>query len=299
MEYVLSVIGNPAGPPVSDAAVDWAAGSMRDAGAEIAAPDWLAPGIACDVRFSGLEPRAAMLAASQFMCGTPVDLVAQPLADRRKRLLIADMDSTIINCECIDELADFAGLKTKVAAITERAMRGELDFRAALRERTAMLHGLDAAVLERVFRERVRLNPGARQLVQTMRKHGAFTALVSGGFTYFTGRVRAAAGFDFDQANELLLLDGRLAGTVQEPILDAGAKLAALTNLAAARGLKRSETLAVGDGANDLPMLQAAGLGVAYHAKPMVAKAAEAVINRGDLTALLYLQGYRRAEFAD
>jgi len=208
------------------------------------------------------------------------------------------MDSTIITVECIDEMADMLGLKPRIAAITERAMRGELDFADALRERVALLKGLPVADLERVWSERIRLTPGARTLVLTMRSHGAFAALVSGGFSFFTGRVRAAAGFDLDRANELLLDGAALSGAVREPILGSSAKLAALREFAAARGLDLAETMAVGDGANDLEMIRAAGLGVAFRAKPVVAAAARARVDHGDLTALLYFQGYRRSEFA-
>ena len=200
--------------------------------------------------------------------GMRADLCVQPAEGRRKRLLIADMDSTIIGCECIDELADFAGLKDKVAAITERAMRGEIDFEAALRERVAMLKGVTLAEVERCYAERVRLNPGARTLVRTMRAHGGRALLVSGGFSVFTGRVAVAAGFDGDRANRLLDDGAALTGQVAEPILGKAAKLAALREEAEAMGIALSQTLAVGDGANDLMMIQAAGLGVAYRAKP-------------------------------
>jgi phosphoserine phosphatase len=207
-------------------------------------------------------------------------------------LLIADMDSTVISCECLDELADMAGLKAKVSAITEKAMRGELDFAAALRERVIMLKGLPLTALERVYRERIRLNPGARTLVATMRRHGAHTLLVSGGFSFFTSRVAKDAGFEADQAN-ILIDDGTaLTGEVREPILGREAKLAALEKAARLLNLKAADTLAVGDGANDLGMIERAGLGVAYHAKPIVAEAAGARVTHGDLSALLYLQGY-------
>jgi phosphoserine phosphatase len=233
---------------------------------------------------------------SDALAGHPIDLHAGPASGRRKRLLIADMDSTIITVECIDEIADFAGKRAEVAAITEQAMRGELDFAAALRARAAMLGGLDESVLAAAFAARVRLMPGARALVATMRANGAITALVSGGFTYFTSRVRVLAGFDLDRANTLEIANGKLAGRVSEPIQGAEAKLAALRELIATHRLDPSETLAVGDGANDIPMIQAAGLGVAYHAKPRTAAAARARVDHADLTALLYLQGYRQSE---
>jgi phosphoserine phosphatase len=207
------------------------------------------------------------------------------------------MDSTIINVECLDELADFAGLKAEIAAITERAMRGELAFEGALRERVGMLKGLATQALQQAYDERVRLNPGARTLVRTMAANGARCVLVSGGFTFFTGRVAAAAGFHANRANTLIEADGRLAGLVGEPILGREAKLAALLEEAKALGLPLAGTLAVGDGANDLAMIEAAGLGVAYRAKPIVAAQADAKIDHADLTALLYFQGYRAAEF--
>jgi phosphoserine phosphatase len=298
MEHVLYLIGNPAGPSIGEAIMRQACDALGDAGAQPAAANWLDPGIACDIGFDGLAPQAATEIVRRAVAGVPVDVIALPTKGRRKKLLVADMDSTIIAVECIDELADFAGVRREVAAITERAMRGEVDFKGALRERAGKLAGLDETVLARVFEERVRLNPGARRLVMTMRADGAYTALVSGGFAYFTSRVRQAAGFHYDQANVLEVAAGKLTGRVIEPILDADAKLAALTRLAAKYGLQPHETLAVGDGANDLPMLRSAGLGVAYHAKPQVAAAAAVRIEHGDLTALLHLQGYRRRDFA-
>jgi phosphoserine phosphatase len=226
------------------------------------------------------------------------DVCVQPAQGRRKRLFLADMDSTIIGCECIDELADFAGVKGQVAVITERAMRGELAFDGALRERVAMLKGLGLDKLQTCFDERVRLNPGAETLVRTMAAQGVRCVLVSGGFTFFTSRVAAAAGFHANRAN-LLLEDGSaLTGEVGEPILGREAKLTALMEEAAALGLTSADALAVGDGANDLAMIEAAGLGVAYRAKPVVAAQADARVQYADLTALLYFQGYRREDFA-
>jgi phosphoserine phosphatase len=219
-----------------------------------------------------------------------------PAENRRKRLLIADMDSTIIGCECIDELADMAGIKPKVAAITERAMRGKLDFPAALRARVALLKGLPLEALARVNAERVRLNKGARALTATMRANGAHTLLVSGGFTFFTTRVAADAGFEENQGNRLLDDGKTLTGAVGEPILGREAKLQALEDAVARYGLSSADALAVGDGANDLDMIKRAGMGVAYHAKPVVAAAAGTAIAHGDLTGLLYLQGYRANE---
>ncbi|HWA92108.1 MAG TPA: phosphoserine phosphatase SerB [Rhizomicrobium sp.] len=253
-------------------------------------PLWLSEGRAFDLRFS----EAARDAAKDI--DGDVNVVAT--ASRRKTLLVADMDSTIIACECLDELADQAGLKAHIAAITERAMRGEIQFEPALRERVGLLKGLALSALERTYEERVRLNPGARTLVATMTKHGARTLLVSGGFTFFTARVAAEAGFDDHRANVLLDDGVVLTGQVTEPILGREAKRAALENEAARLGIPLADTLAVGDGANDLDMIRIAGLGVAYHAKPVVAEAAPARIDRGDLTALLYLQGYKDSELS-
>lgn len=217
-------------------------------------------------------------------------------AQRRKKLLVADMDSTIINVECLDELADMAGLKPQIAAITERAMRGELEFEAALKERVGMLKGLKLDALERTYAERVRLNPGARSLLATMRAHGAHTMLVSGGFGFFTRRVAEAAGFHVERGNVLLDDGAALTGEVGMPILGRQAKLEALEEGVRSLGIGFADSLAVGDGANDLAMIQRAGLGVAYHAKPVVAAAAGASIQHNDLMALLYLQGYADSE---
>jgi len=238
------------------------------------------------------------LAVKAVLGEAPVDFCVQPALHRRKRLLIADMDSTIIGCECLDELADFAGVKAEVSAITERAMRGEIGFEGALRERVGMLRGLPIGALEQCYAERVRLNPGARTLVMTMALHGARCALVSGGFSFFTSRVAAKAGFHTDRANTLIEADGVLTGVVGDPILGREAKLAALCEDAAALGIDLTETLAIGDGANDLAMIKAAGLGVAYRAKPLVAAEADARIDHTDLTSLLYFQGYRADQFA-
>ena len=294
MQQVLTVIA-PAASPLSATELARARDAMGAVGAETLAPAWLAEAEAADIPFAGLDPEQAEAAARAALQG-PRDLVAQPAEGRRKRLLVADMDSTIVTSETLDELAAFAGLKERIAAITARAMNGELDFAGALRERVAMLKGLSADALEQTWAA-TELMPGAAALVATMRAHGAFCALVSGGFTFFTGRVRQKVGFDLDQSNVLEIEDGRLAGRVAEPILDRHAKLASLRKLAAERGLALSETCTVGDGANDLPMLQAAGLGVAFRAKPSVAAAARVRIDHGDLTALLFAQGYRREDF--
>jgi phosphoserine phosphatase len=226
------------------------------------------------------------------------DLCVQPVQGRRKRLLVADMDSTIIGCECLDELADFAGLKAEIAAITERAMAGDLPFEAALIERVGRLGGLDLAALQQTYDERVRLNAGAATLVRTMAAHGARCVLVSGGFDFFTARVAEAAGFHAHRANRLIDDGTRLTGQVAMPILGREAKLAALKAEAIDLGVGLDETLAVGDGANDLAMIEAAGLGVAWRAKPIVAARADARVDHTDLTSLLYFQGYGADEFA-
>ena len=235
--------------------------------------------------------------AGEALAGLPVDYCVQPVNGRRKRLLVADMDSTIINVECLDELADFAGLKPQISAITERAMRGELAFEPALRERVGLLKGLSADALQKTYDERVRLNPGAGTLVRTMAANGSRCVLVSGGFTFFTNRVAEAAGFHANRANTLIEADGKLTGEVGEPILGREAKLAALREEAASLGVPLTETLALGDGANDLAMIEAAGLGVAYRAKPVVAAQADARIDHADLAALLYFQGYTADQF--
>ena len=267
-----------------------------------AAPRWLSRDEAADLPFSPESPvdQRALAERLRAAIGERVDVVVQPVAHRKKKLFLADMDSTMIGQECIDELADYVGLKTHVAAITERAMRGEIAFEPALRERVALLEGLKVSVIEEVLRDRIKLTPGAKALVGTMRKNGARTALVSGGFTLFTDRVAAMIGFDENRANSLTLIDGhKLAGTVAEPIFGRDAKRAALLELRQEFGLAREDTMAVGDGANDLDMITEAGLGVAYHAKPKVAEVAAARIDHADLTALLYVQGYARDEFVE
>ena len=252
---------------------------------------------AADLVVEHADPRVIHRAAAEAMARRPVDVCAQPLERRRKRLLVADMDSTIIDKECLDELADFAGVRDRVQAITERAMRGEIEFAPALRERVAMLEGLAVAELERCYAERIELNPGARTLVRTMAANGARCVLVSGGFDVFTRRVASDAGFHFDRANSLIEVDGVLSGSVAEPVLGREAKLAALVEEASALGVDLADTIVVGDGANDLEMIKAAGLGVAYRAKPIVAAEATARVDHADLTALLYFQGYSADAF--
>jgi len=299
MQNVLTLIGNRAWSPLGADMVSLAAGALEEAGATCAEPDWLSPELACDIAYTGFGADVAEAAVRQYLHEAPVDIIAQPLAHRRKRLLISDMDSTMIEQECIVEIADFAGLRAEVAEITEAAMRGDLDFSESLIKRARMLKGLDVDILHKAMDERVTEMPGARALVRTMVRDGAFAALVSGGFTYFTDLVCTQIGFHVHQANTLEIIDGRLSGRVIPPILDKQAKLEALEKYTKEADLDVLDTLAVGDGANDIPMLQGAGLGVAFHAKPLVAASAAAHIDHGDLTSLLYLQGYRDAEFAD
>ncbi|GAA0864447.1 phosphoserine phosphatase SerB [Sphingopyxis soli] len=261
-------------------------------GHDVGAPHWLDEHDAADIYFQGSLVSARSELAK--MDHGALDVVVQPMGDRAKKLIIADMDSTMITVECIDELADYAGLKDQVAAITKRAMAGELDFRAALEERVALLGGMSEGVLAECRYERVKLTRGARTLVQTMKAHGAHSVLVTGGFTAFAGPVGEAIGFDKVVANELVIKDGMLTGKVAEPIVDKDAKLATLTAEAAKHGLPLAETLAVGDGANDIPMITSAGLGIGYRPHPAAEEAADAAIRHHDLTALLWAQGYPR-----
>jgi phosphoserine phosphatase len=294
MSLVATLICHPANPALDSTVVDGARAILGEAGPA----HWLFDEVAVDIPFDSSEPIAAIVTRLQQARGDlPIDIVVQPRIDRRKKLFLADMDSTMIGQECIDELADFAGLKAHVAAITERAMRGEIAFEPALRERVALLRGLPVSVVDEVLKQRITLTPGGRELVGTMRAHGGYTCLISGGFTLFTSAVAAMIGFQENRANELKVADGKLSGEVAEPILGRAAKLATLIELRESFDLDNLDTLVVGDGANDLGMIEAAGLGVAYHAKPAVAAAAAARIDHGDLTALLYAQGYSREEF--
>jgi len=298
MSLVATLICNPADPALDSTVLD----GLRAILPGDTAMHWLDDGVAADILFAPENNSTTdqIIFADRLRAARgdmPIDVVVQPVLDRRKKLFLADMVSTMIGQECIDELADFAGLKAHVAAITERAMRGEIEFEPALRERVALLKDLPVTVVDEVLAERITLTPGGRALVQTMRANGAYTCLVSGGFTLFTAKVAELVGFQENRANELHVQDGKLTGTVAEPILGKAAKLATLVELRESFDLDNLDTLAVGDGANDLAMIQDAGLGVAYHAKPAVAAAAHGRIDFGDLTALLFAQGYKRGEF--
>ena len=301
---VLSLIARPGNAALAGGVIDRVEAVLP--ARQRSAARWLCQDEAWEIRVEcndafSLEDLATVVTdgiCADLLGTAPVDVNVLPGTGRRKKLLIADMDSTIIQQECIDEMADVLGLKPQIAAITDRAMRGELEFEAALRERLALIAGLKEAQLAAVYDTRITEMPGARVLVGTMKKHGAFTALVSGGFTFFTSRVANSVGFDVNRANTLEIIDGVMTGNVIGPILGKEAKLANLATFAAKRGIDLAETLAVGDGANDLAMIGAAGLGVAYRAKPLVAAEAQASIRFGDLTALLYLQGYGQDEFA-
>ena len=298
MSLVATLICNPANPALDSTIVDGARAVLSSPGPA----QWLFDEVAVDIPFAGQITSAGDLRTIESALRAargdlPIDIVVQPRANRRKKLFLADKDSTMIGQECIDELADFAGLKAHVAGITERAMRGEIAFEPALRERVGLLKGLPVGIVDEVLKTRIQLTPGGRELVTTMRAHGAWTCLISGGFTLFTDRVAAQIGFQENRANRLVVADGQLTGEVEEPIVGRAAKLATLIELTEAFDLDQIDTLVVGDGANDLGMIQQAGLGVAYRAKPAVAAAAAARIDHGDLTALLYAQGYRRDEF--
>lgn len=293
MALVATLIANPSNPVLTPALGEAAYAAVDGAGLY-----WLADGVACDIALKDGTDRATALATLKAIIGNlPVDAAVQQTDTRRKKILIADMDSTMIGQECIDELAAEVGLKDKVSSITARAMNGEIAFEPALRERVALLAGLPVEVITQVIDSRITLTAGGRELVATMRANGGHAALVSGGFTAFTSVVAAMIGFDENHANILESADGKLSGTVREPILGKQAKVDALEAISARLGLDPSDAIAVGDGANDLGMLELAGSGVALHAKPSVAAQADIRIDHGDLTALLYLQGYRRTDF--
>ncbi len=294
MLTVATLVSNPEAGALNDKLLQ----EVRQGLGSAHEPVWLSDKIAADIHIDTELSSAGIEKAVHSIIGTlPVDIIVQSAATRRKNLFLADMDSTMIGQECIDELADFVGLKEKVAGITERAMRGEIAFEPALRERVSLLKDLPVSVVDEIVERRLTLTPGGRELVRTMRVNGAYTCLVSGGFTLFTSRIAAMIGFDEHRSNTLVVADGKLAGTVADPIVGKEAKLATLKELRERLNLTHSDTMAVGDGANDLAMLEEAGLGVAFHAKPAVAAAAHARIDHSDLSALLYCQGYRESEF--
>ncbi len=289
--FIATLLANPVRADLDRATVEairnaWGGGAVR----------WLNPGIAAEFPLEAIP--ANRWTSWEGLQGLGIDLVVQPEAGRRKKMLLADMDSTMIGQECIDELADMAGVGPRVAEITRRAMNGEIDFEGALIERVGLLKGLPESVIGRVLAERITFTPGGRALIATMKANGGYTALVSGGFTAFTMSVARELGFDEHRANTLLADNGHLTGEVARPILGREAKTAALTDIAAELGISHSAIMAVGDGANDLGMLRLAGAGVALHARPAVAAECDIRINHGDLSALLYIQGYAVDDFA-
>ncbi|MEI5678033.1 MULTISPECIES: phosphoserine phosphatase SerB [unclassified Mesorhizobium] len=293
MSLVATLISHPAQGRLSQSLANMASQAVGASSVR-----WLSEKIACDIALpNSISVDEALSALRAALDGEPIDVVVQESDTRRKKILIADMDSTMIDQECIDELADEIGVKAHVAAITARSMNGEIAFEPALRERVALLKGLDAAVIDRIIANRLTLASGGLQLVATMRANGAYSALVSGGFDVFTSRIAAMLGFDENRANRLIEKDGHLTGEVAEPILGRAAKADALNEISARLGLSPADAIAVGDGANDLDMIHLAGTGVALHAKPSVAAEAKVRIDHGDLTALLYLQGYSEKEF--
>ena len=283
MASVLVLIAAPGSRAITSRVVD----AVRDLGG--GAPVWLAEAEACE--FEHVPEIGKMLR------GLPIDVNSVETNNRRKKLLIADMDSTMIHQECIDELGVMAGVGDQIKNITARAMQGELDFEGALKERVSLLRGLDQSVIAQLLRERITFMEGGKTLLATMKSNGAYAALVSGGFTAFTTHIAAELGFDENRANRLLIENGKLTGEVAMPILGQRAKVESLKRICKDRDISQDEVIAVGDGANDIPMLLESGMGVALHAKPKVQEAAQIVINHGDLTALLYLQGYKKSEF--
>ena len=296
MDFVLTLIASPKARGLHTRHADRARRAIFRVGGESRVGEWLAHHAAIDIEFNGPLPHIARAAVAEELKSEPFDIIAQPREGRRKVLLLADMDSTIVTSETLDDLAAFAGVKDAVAAITARAMNGELDFAASLQARVAMLKGLSEERLKEAW-DHVRLTPGAKSLVKTMRANGAHCVLVSGGFTFFTGRVAERCGFHEHRANRFAFADGKLTGEVERPIVDRDAKLRTLLELSKSKEIALEQALTVGDGANDVPMLKAAGLGIAFHAKDIVRREVHAQVNHGDLTALLYAQGYHRDEF--
>ncbi len=292
MINLLTLISNPAKPVLTDDILSRYVALLGD----VTGLSWLSEGVAADIFFdedlsSAKEKLIPDLLVEDF------DFGFQQADQRQKKLLVADMDSTIIQCECIDEIADFAGLKAEISAMTEAAMQGHADFEQTLRDRVALLKGMSATVLQQVYTERIKLMPGTMALIKTMNANGANTVLVSGGFSFFTSRVSALTGFQVNRANTLEIKDGKLTGHVLPPIVDSTTKVESLLEFQEKAKLSRHETMAVGDGANDILMIAEAGLGVAYHAKPITNQAADVSLRHADLTALLYLQGYSDNDF--
>ena len=296
MDYVLTLITHPDNRILSPAEVDLARKALDDLGAETSDPDWLSDAEACDIPFDKVSPNSAEAVTRQALDNQPIDVIAQTAFRRKKKLIIADMDSTIVNGETLDDLAEFAGVKDEIAAITARAMEGELDFFEALKARVAMLEGLSEQFLAETMDE-VQLNPGAKELIRTMKANGAFAALISGGFSYFTDRVRQDVGFDMSLGNKLEIIDGTLTGQVVLPVVTKDTKLEMLIDMAAQQELGMSDTMAIGDGANDVPMLKDAGMGIAYHGHKVACENANARLDHAVLTGALFIQGYRRDEF--
>lgn len=299
MDAVITVIGNPANEALSPAFVESMRPSLSSLGWQVDHDVWLAEGEACDLYVAANDLRMLDQAVARIIADQPYDAIVQPAMSRRKKLLISDMDSTMITVECIDELADYVGCKAEVSAITEAAMRGELDFEAALEERVALLKDLPEEILGDCYRERITLMPGAKTLIATLKDRGVQCILVSGGFTFFTARVKQDLGMDYDYANRLEIKDGRLTGQVLKPILGQQAKLNRLHSACDDLRITPDDVIAVGDGANDLPMIKQAGMGVAYRAKPIVREQAAARVNIGDLTSLLFIQGYRKERWVE
>ena len=294
--HVLTLIGAPGTSALTDSMVEGLGRQLAGAGADCGRPVWLAPGEACDLSFEGVAPERATQVAEVALGAAPIDFFTQAQEGRRKTILLADMESTIIAEEMLDELAEAAQLGPRIAEITARVMAGELDFEASLTERVSLLAGLPASLLDQLG-SAMTLNPGALTLVRTLSANGCYCALVSGGFDIFTERVRARCGFDESRANRLIVEDGEISGRVAKPILGRQEKRQALDHISTSRGLTAQDVCAVGDGANDLDMLEAAGLGVAYRAKPLLRRRMRPLIDHGDLTAILYLQGYHRRDF--
>lgn len=296
MDNVLTLITHPDNRTLGFAEIDCARRALNDLGCETSDVDWLSDGEACDITFEKLSHGEAETAVRQALDNRPIDVIAQSALRRKKKLIIADMDSTIVHGETLDDLAEFAGIKDEIAAITARAMEGEMDFFEALKARVAMLEGLSEQFLAETMDE-VQLNPGAKELIRTMKANGAFAALISGGFSYFTDRVRQDVGFDMSLGNKLEIVDGQLTGKVVLPVVTKDTKLEMLIDMAGQQELGMSDTMAIGDGANDVPMLKSAGMGIAYHGHKVARENADARLDHAVLTGALFVQGYRRDEF--